>query len=170
VISVSIVEPELTIQGWRFPHGSDPVTGAAYMHEIYTQADPAFTGRATVPVPFGKLTRTIVSNESADILRMLNLGIGELASGPDLYPEDLRTEIDALNDRIFPRLNNGVYRAGFATTQVAYGEAFDEVFAQLDELEERLSDGRPFLFGERLLPFALAGVPGSNGHRRSRGK
>jgi putative glutathione S-transferase len=96
------------------------------------------------------VTRTIVSNESADILRMLNSGFGSLASGPDLYPEDLRLGIDALNDRIYPRLNNGVYRAGFATTQEAYDGAFAEVFAQLDELEERFSDGRAFLFGDRL--------------------
>ena len=149
-ISVSIVEPELTAQGWRFPDGGDPVTGAAYMHEIYTAADAHFTGRATVPVLYDKVTRTIVSNESADILRMLNSGFGSLASGPDLYPEDLRLGIDALNDRIYPRLNNGVYRAGFATTQEAYDGAFAEVFAQLDELEERFSDGRAFLFGDRL--------------------
>ena len=150
VISVSVVEPELGRQGWRFPEGGDPVTGAAYLHQIYTRADPVFTGRATVPVLYDKRTDTVVSNESADILRMLNSGFGDLASGPDLYPEDLRAEIDALNDRIYPRLNNGVYRAGFATTQGAYEEAFDEVFAQLDELEERLSDGRRFLLADRL--------------------
>jgi glutathionyl-hydroquinone reductase len=150
VISVSVVEPELTKQGWRFPGDGDPVTGATYMHEIYTRADPTFTGRATVPVLYDKHTNRVVSNESADILRMLDSGFGELASGPDLYPEGLRTEIDAVNDRIYPRLNNGVYRAGFATTQVAYDEAFSDVFAQLDELEERLSDGRPFLLGDRL--------------------
>jgi putative glutathione S-transferase len=120
------------------------------MHEIYTKADPTFTGRATVPVLYDKRTNRVVSNESADILRMLDSGFGEPASGPDLYPESLRVEIDALNDRIYPRLNNGVYRAGFATTQVAYEEAFDDVFDQLEELEERLSDGRPFLLGDRL--------------------
>ena len=150
VISVSAVEPEMTQQGWRFPEDGDPVTGATHMHEIYTKADPTFTGRATVPVLYDKRTNRVVSNESADILRMLDSGFGEPASGPDLYPEDLRVEIDALNDRIYPRLNNGVYRAGFATTQVAYEEAFDDVFDQLEELEERLSDGRPFLLGDRL--------------------
>lgn len=149
-ISVSIVEPELTREGWRFPEGGDPVTGATHLHEIYTAADPVFTGRATVPVLYDKATGTIVSNESADILRMLNAGFGELASGPDLYPAELREEIDALGDRIYLRLNNGVYRAGFATTQGAYEEAVEEVFAQLDELEARLSDGRRFLFGEPL--------------------
>ena len=150
VISVTVVEPELGNQGWRFPEGGDSVTGATYMHEIYTAADPVFTGRATVPVLFDKQTNTVVSNESADILRMLNSGFGDLASGPDLYPHDLRAEIDALNERIYPRLNNGVYRAGFATTQVAYEEAFDEVFAQLDELEDRLNDRGPFLLGDAL--------------------
>ena len=144
------MEPELTTQGWRFPDGGDPVTGATYMHEIYTAADAHFTGRATVPVLYDKVTRTVVSNESADILRMLNSSFGDLASGPDLYPEDLRPEIDALNDRIYPRLNNGVYRAGFATTQEAYDSAFADVFAQLDELEERFSDGRSFLVGDSL--------------------
>ena len=153
VISVSVVEPTLTDQGWRFgdyPGATpDALNGATYMHEIYTSADPAFTGRATVPVLWDKAGGTIVSNESADIVRMMNAGFGALASGIDLYPDDLRVEIDALNDRIYPALNNGVYRAGFATTQVAYDEAFGEVFAMLDELETRLSDGRQWLLGDR---------------------
>jgi glutathionyl-hydroquinone reductase len=153
-ISVSVVEPALTDQGWRFGDypGSnrDPLNGASYLHEIYTQVDPAFTGRATVPVLWDKHRRTIVNNESADIVRMLNAGFGTLADNTiDLYPEDLRSEIDALNDRIYPRLNNGVYRAGFATTQEAYEEAFRDVFGMLDELEQRLS-GKAFLFGDRL--------------------
>jgi glutathionyl-hydroquinone reductase len=153
-ISVSIVEPVLTDQGWRFgdyPGASrDALNGDTYLHEIYTKADPTFTGRATVPVLWDKQRRTIVNNESADIVRMLNAGFGALADGMfDLYPEDLRAEIDALNDRIYPRLNNGVYRAGFATTQEAYEEAFWDVFGMLDELEERLAD-RTFLFGGRL--------------------
>ena len=155
VISVSVVEPELAAQGWRFGDypGSnrDQLNGATYLHEIYTRADPKFSGRATVPVLWDKKRGTIVNNESADILRMLNSGFGELADTThDLYPEDLREEIDALNVRMYPRLNNGVYRAGFATTQVAYEEAFHEVFAMLDELESQLDDGREFLFGNRL--------------------
>lgn len=155
VITVSVVEPALSDQGWRFGDypGSnrDDLNGASFIHEIYTAADPVYTGRATVPVLFDKQRRTIVNNESADILRMLNSSFGSLADETvDLYPEDLRADIDALNERIYPMLNNGVYRAGFATTQVAYEEAFADVFAMLDELEARLRKGGPFLFGDRL--------------------
>ncbi|WP_323013407.1 glutathione S-transferase family protein [Devosia sp.] len=155
VISLSVVEPALTAQGWRFGDypGSDrdTVNDATYLHELYTRADPAISGRATVPVLWDKKRTTIVNNESADILRMLNSGFGDLADPSyDLYPADLAGEIDALNARIYPRLNNGVYRAGFATTQVAYEEAFHQVFSMLDELEARLADGRTFLFGDRL--------------------
>ena len=155
VISVSVVEPALTDEGWCFGDypGSDrdEVNGARYLHEIYTRADPHFTGRATVPVLWDKQRKTIVNNESADIVRMINSGFGTLAGGPfDLYPEELRAAIDALNDRIYPRLNHGVYRAGFATTQVAYEEAFADVFIMLDELEEYVSRNGPFLFGNSL--------------------
>ncbi|MCF1709728.1 glutathione S-transferase family protein [Tabrizicola sp. J26] len=153
-VSLSVVEPALTDQGWRFGDypGSnrDELNGATWLHELYTRAEPTFTGRATVPVLWDKQRGTIVSNESADILRMFDTGFGPLARPDyDLRPTDLAEAIDALNDRIYPRLNNGVYRAGFATTQIAYDEAFAEVFAMLDELEERLSDGRRFLFGDR---------------------
>lgn len=148
VVSLTVVEPEIGDQGWRFA-APDPVNGASYMHQIYTQADPVYTGRATVPVLWDKASGTIVSNESAEILRMFDTGFGNLASGPVLCPDDLRAQIVALNDRIYPRLNNGVYRAGFATTQAAYDDAFADVFAQLDELEARLAAGGPFLFGDR---------------------
>lgn len=155
VISVSVVEPALTDEGWRFGDypGSDrdPLHGAQYMHEVYTRADSAYTGRATVPVLWDRKTDTMVNNESADIVRMFNSGFGTLArSDFDLYPEDLRVEIDALNDSIYPHLNNGVYRCGFATTQEAYEEAFTEVFAMLDSLEARLDRGGPYLFGARV--------------------
>lgn len=154
VISVSVVEPALSEQGWRFGDypGSDhdPLNGATYMHEIYTRADRAFSGRATVPVLWDKRRGTIVNNESADILRMMNSGFGDLADpSVDFYPADLGMEIDALNARIYPALNNGVYRAGFATTQLAYEEAYTEVFDMLDTLEAQLGDGRDFLLGER---------------------
>lgn len=155
VISVSVVEPQLGAQGWHFGDypGADRdwLNKAEYIHELYTRADADFTGRATVPVLWDKKTQTIVNNESADILRMLNSGFGDLADNSlDLYPEDLRAEIDAINASIYPRLNNGVYRTGFATTQVSYQQAFNDVFSQLDELELRLKDGRTFLLGERL--------------------
>jgi putative glutathione S-transferase len=153
-IAVLVVEPVLTDEGWRF--GDDPgadrdeLNGAVCLHQIYTRADPQFTGRATVPVLWDKKRGTIVNNESADILRMLNSGFGDLADATvDLYPADLSEAIDALNARIYAKLNNGVYRAGFATTQEAYEEAFDEVFAMLGELEARLDDGKTFLFGGR---------------------
>jgi putative glutathione S-transferase len=152
VISVSVVEPALSDQGWRFGDypgaNRDDLNGATYMHEIYTRADATFTGRATVPVLWDKERKTIVNNESADIVRMLNSGFGALADeSVDLYPEALRSDIDTLNERIYPSLNNGVYRTGFATTQVAYEEAFHGVFAMLDELEKRLAAGGPFLTG-----------------------
>lgn len=151
VVSVTVVDPVLTDEGWRFGEEADPVNGATYMHQIYTKADPHYTGRATVPVLWDKQQGRMVNNESADILRIFNSGFGDLAKGGiDLYPEALRSAIDVLNERIYPALNNGVYRTGFATTQIAYEEAFADVFAMLDELEERLAQGGPFLLGERL--------------------
>ena len=153
-ISVSVVEPALSDQGWRFGDypgaDRDTVNGATYLHELYTRADPAISGRATVPVLWDRKRGTIVNNESAEIVRMFNSGFGDLADTTvDLYPAELREEIDALNARIYPALNNGVYRAGFATTQHAYEEAFADVFSMLDELEARLGDGREFLSGDR---------------------
>lgn len=153
-IGVSIVDPRLSNQGWRFGGypGADrnTVNGATYLHELYTRADPHYTGRATVPVLWDRETGTIVNNESADILRMLNTGFGTLAGDSiDLCPHELRGEIEAWNVRIYPSLNNGVYRAGFATTQAAYEEAYLGVFAMLDELEQHLGS-RSFLAGERL--------------------
>jgi len=153
-ISVAVVEPAMTDQGWRFGDypgaNRDDVNGATYLHEIYTKADATYTGRATVPLLWDKHRQTIVNNESADIVRMMNSGFGALAEDSlDLYPDDLGSEIDALNDQIYERLNNGVYRAGFATSQAAYQEAFWDVFGMLDALEDRLK-GRTFLFGDRL--------------------
>lgn len=151
VISVSVVEPQLTDEGWHFGDfpgaDRDTLNHAEYLHQLYTRADDSFTGRATVPVLWDKKTGTIVSNESADIVRMFNSGFGALATqSVDLYPESLRAEIDALNGEIYPRLNNGVYRAGFATTAISYREAFNDVFGMLAELEMRLSNSGPYLF------------------------
>ena len=153
-VSVTIVEPQITDQGWRFgdyPGASgDPLNGATYLHELYSRADPRFTGRATVPVLWDSKAGTIVSNESADIVRMFNSGFGALGGDSiDLYPNALRPEIDAWNERIYPALNNGVYRAGFAATQTAYEEAYRGVFAMLDELEQHLGSGK-FVVGECL--------------------
>ena len=154
LISVSVVEPFLGDQGWRFGDypGSDrdEITRADYLHEIYTRAAPRFSGRATVPVLWDKQTGTIVNNESADILRLFNSAFGELANGEvDLYPAPLRSEIDEVNQRLYDHLNNGVYRAGFATTQGAYEKAVNEVFDSLAWLDARLK-GRRYLVGDRL--------------------
>ncbi len=154
MVSVSVVEPALSDQGWQFGDtggaDSDTVNGGTHLHEIYTRADPAISGRATVPVLWDKQRGTIVNNESADILRMLISGFGNLADDTfDLYPADLREKIDALNSRIYLALNNGVYRAGFATTQATYEEAFHDVFVILDELESRLGQSRHFLLGDQ---------------------
>lgn len=159
ILPVTIVEPALTEQGWRFgdfpgASGSDPLHGATWLHELYSHADPHYTGRATVPLLWDTGTDTAVNNESADLLRMVGRAFDPLLpperASIDLYPEDLRAEIDALNDWLYPRINNGVYRAGFATTQAAHDEAVAELFAALDELEQRLADGRAYLFGDRL--------------------
>ncbi|MGG7448306.1 glutathione S-transferase family protein [Kosakonia oryzendophytica] len=154
VVSVSVVEPWLLDEGWHFGDypgaDRDTLNQAEWLHQLYTRTDAKFTGRATVPVLWDKQTHTIVNNESADIVRMFNSGFGELANQTlDLYPLPLRDEIDRLNAEIYPNLNNGVYRAGFATTQVSYEEAVSDVFRQLDKLESHLAQ-RPFLCGEQL--------------------
>ena len=154
-ISVTVVEPFLTDQGWRFgsfPGSStDAVNGADYLHELYSRIDPGYSGRATVPVLWDKKHGIIVNNESADIVRMLNSAFDEITgSSLDLYPSGIREEIDTLNERLYSDLNNAVYLAGFARSQLAYEEAYHKVFSLLDELEQRMHDGRPFLFGDQL--------------------
>jgi glutathionyl-hydroquinone reductase len=128
----------------------DPINGAEILSQAYVAADPHYTGRVTVPVLWDKARRTIVSNESAEIIRMFNSAFDgiEAASG-DYYPEPLRAQIDALNERMYRDVNNGVYRAGFATTQAAYEEAVVTLFKTLDWLEARLSGSR-FLIGDWL--------------------
>ncbi len=154
VVSVTVVEPFLYDQCWRFGSypGSqpDPLYGYEWVHQLYTKADPHYTGQVTVPVLWDKKTHTIVNNESADIVRMFNSAFGALADERvDLYPEALREEIDWINERLYQSFNNGVYQAGFATSQFAYEEAVARVFDSLDFLENRLR-GRKFLVGERL--------------------
>jgi len=155
IIAVSVLEPSLTEQGWRFGNSQgadqDPLYGVTYVHELYTKADPQISGRATVPILWDKHRETIVNNESADIVRMLNSAFDAYSdTTTDLYPQELQTKIDALNDELYKRLNNGVYKAGFAVTQVAYDEAVVGVFEMLDLLEKQLSDGCSYLFGDRL--------------------
>ena len=157
-------------EGWWFPTGIDgakseliqPVDGVLPLHRVYTTANPTFTGRVTVPVLWDKRTGTIVNNESGEIIRMMDAEFDALgARAPHFYTTEHAAEIDALNAAIYPRLNNGVYRAGFARSQEAYDKAVREVFSMLDELEQRL-DGRRFLLGDqpteadwRLLPTLL---------------
>lgn len=153
-IDVCAVAPRLGDQGWAFTgrDGSDldRVNGANYLHEIYTLADPTHTGRATVPVLWDKKTRTIVNNESSDIVRIFDKDFGALATGDvDLRPAGLEAEIDAVNERLYTGFNNGVYRAGFAGTQKAYEEAVADVFATLDWMEGRLARA-DWLVGGRL--------------------
>ena len=154
-ISLSIVDPYMGENGWEFGSSpdtiADSVNGAKKLHEIYTKADPNYTGRVTVPVMWDRKLETIVSNESAEIIRMFNAEFDSIAERPDFdyYPETLRTEIDAMNAFVYPSINNGVYRCGFATTQAAYEEAFADLFSALDRLEELLGRQR-YLVGDQI--------------------
>jgi glutathionyl-hydroquinone reductase len=154
MISLSVVHWLLRERGWTFDDGPgvipDPIFGASRLAEFYVKARPDFSGRVTVPVLWDKETNTIVNNESSEIIRMFNSAFDSVgAASGDYYPTDIRGEIDALNARIYATVNNGVYRAGFATTQEAYEEAFRALFETLDWLEARLADQR-FLCGEHL--------------------
>jgi glutathionyl-hydroquinone reductase len=147
VISVSITEPLYGKTGWEFgpaAHGTqDGVNGKSTLAEIYLIADPNYTGRVSVPVLWDKKQRTVVNNESSEIIRMLNTAFDAFTDvRTDYYPVALRGEIDAINELIYPNINNGVYRAGFATTQEAYEEAAYGIFETLDRVEERLSRQR----------------------------
>jgi putative glutathione S-transferase len=147
IISIGYVAPLMLEQGWTFPQ-PDPLTGARHIYEIYQQADPLFTGRATVPVLWDKETHGIVNNESSDIIRMLNSEFDEITHElTNYYPDALAAEIDAVNSRVYDAINNGVYRAGFATTQAAYESAAKQVFAGLDWVEARLQRQR-YLLGD----------------------
>jgi len=154
VVSVSVVHWHLGENGWEFRAGPgctpDHVGGASCLHEIYTKAKPDYTGRVTVPVLWDKERETIVNNESAEIIRMFNGAFDRWGDASvDFCPAGLRAEIDEINARVYADVNNGVYRAGFATTQEAYEEAFDALFATLDDLEYRLARRR-YLTGGRL--------------------
>jgi putative glutathione S-transferase len=147
IISVSVVHHFMGDEGWTFRKEDgatgDTLYGSDFLHQIYTRADPSYTGRVTVPMLWDKKSETIVNNESSEIIRMLNSAFDEWGDPSlDLYPGGLRGEIDEINALVYPAINNGVYRAGFATTQQAYEEAFGELFSTLDALEDRLSRQR----------------------------
>jgi putative glutathione S-transferase len=153
-IGVSVVHWHLADQGWEFKDTpgatGDRLYGLDYLHQVYTRAEPHYTGRVSVPVLWDQESSTIVNNESAEIIRMLNGAFDQVgATGPDYYPQALRAEIDALNDRVYEHVNNGVYKAGFARSQAAYDEAVTALFETLDELEERLSRRR-YVAGDRI--------------------
>ncbi|MGE0787289.1 MAG: glutathione S-transferase family protein [Sandaracinaceae bacterium] len=144
-ITVSVAKPEMLENGWELE--DDPVNGTRFLHEVYTRADPSFTGRVTVPVLWDKVAGTIVNNESAEIIRMFDEELGR--TGPDLRPVPLRDEIDEVNARVYDTINNGVYKSGFASSQRAYDKAVGELFESLDWLEARL-DGSRWLVGDRM--------------------
>ena len=153
-ITVSIADSEKNGQGWTFREGEglipDDVNGATYLHQIYTKAAPDYTGRVTVPTLWDKERQTVVNNESSELVRMFDSAFDAVgATGPVLYPPELKDEIDALNARIYATLNNGVYRCGFATSQAAYDEAIGPLFKTLDFLDDVLSRRR-YLTGERI--------------------
>lgn len=154
LIDVSVVHPDMLADGWTFATGfpgttGDRLHGAAFLRDVYTRAVPDVSGRVTVPVLWDTRRNTIVSNESAEIIRMFNSAFDALTGNTaDFWPEPLRDQIEAVNARIYPGLNNGVYRAGFATTQPAYDEAVAEVFATMDWLEDHLSRHRWLVGGQ----------------------
>lgn len=153
-ISVAVVDHFMGESGWTFRKRDgatgDPLYGADFLHQIYTRADPAYSGRVTVPVLWDRQGETIVSNESSEIIRMLNSAFDEWGDASvDFYPAQLRAEIDSWNERVYGPVNNGVYRCGFATTQQAYEEAFAELFSTLDEIEAHLERHR-YLVGDRV--------------------
>ena len=154
MISISVVHPLMLEHGWTFEEGEgvigDPIFKARYLHEIYTAVKPDYTGRVTVPVLFDKKTKTIVNNESSEIIRMLNTAFDGLGAKPGNYvPDQWLEEIDTVNDFVYHRINNGVYKAGFATKQEVYEEEVTTLFAALDQMEERLA-GQDYLVGNRL--------------------
>lgn len=153
LIGLTVVDPLMLTNGWelnRNASDSSPVKGLDYLYQLYLKAEPNYSGRVTVPVLWDKERQTIVNNESSEIIRMLNSAFNAFTEDTtDYYPAALQPGIDAINERIYQNINNGVYRVGFATTQQAYETAFDQLFATLDWLETLLSKQR-FLMGEQL--------------------
>ncbi|KUJ77489.1 glutathione S-transferase family protein [Ruegeria profundi] len=155
LISVSVVHPDMLDKGWTFKtdeHGAtgDKLFGLDYAHQIYTKADPNYSGRVTVPILWDKQQETIVSNESSEIIRMFNSAFDGITGNTDDYwPEAMRDEIEEVNARIYSNVNNGVYKSGFATSQQAYDAAVHPLFETLDWLEDRLAHKR-YLMGDRV--------------------
>jgi putative glutathione S-transferase len=154
-ISVSVVHPDMLTQGWSFQQDmagatGDDLYGYDFVHEIYTHDNPHYSGRVTVPILWDKKLQRMVNNESADIIRMFNSAFNHLTeNNEDFYPEEKRGEIDAVNALVYEGINNGVYRAGFATTQTAYEQAVKKLFLALDEIDQRLENNR-YLLGDKL--------------------
>lgn len=154
MISVSVVNSISGEHGWTFEDGPgvvpDPEIAAKYLYEVYLHSDPKYSGQVTVPTLWDKAQKTIVSNESSEIIRMLNTAFDQIGALPgDYYPEELRDEIDEVNDLVYGAINNGVYRTGFATSQEAYDAAYEKLFNALDACEERL-EGNTYLVGDTL--------------------
>lgn len=152
-ISVSVVSPDMLAKGWTFEQDNyssgDELFGSDYMYQIYTRNNPEYSGRVTVPVLWDKQQNCIVSNESSEIIRMFNTAFNKITGNhDDYYPEAKRSEIDEVNEFVYHNVNNGVYKAGFATTQSAYGEAYENLFNALDNIEQRLSNQRYLTGGE----------------------
>ncbi|MBP6115279.1 MAG: glutathione S-transferase family protein [Neisseriaceae bacterium] len=154
-LPVTVVHWRLGPKGWHFAAEkgaeADPLMNAQYLSEVYQKAESGYQGRVTVPVLWDKQRQTIVNNESSELIRMLNSAFDDLGATPgDYYPEALRADIDAVNERVYETLNNGVYRCGFATSQQAYDEAYTALFATMDWLAARLSKDGPYLMGDTL--------------------
>ncbi|HEL1985087.1 TPA: glutathione S-transferase family protein [Streptococcus suis] len=153
-ISQSIVHPLMLENGWTFADGSgvikDSLFNSDYLYQVYLKADPHYSGRVTVPVLWDKETNTIVSNESAEIMRMFNSAFNDITGNyDDCYPANLQADIDAMNDFVYPNINNGVYKAVFSTSQAVYEKEVKNLFAALDKLEEHLAD-KDYLVGNQL--------------------
>ena len=155
IISMSVVSPYMLDQGWTFKSDfnavvGDPVFDKMFLKDVYTAVEPNFTGRVTVPVLLDKKSKKIVNSESSEVIRILNEAFNEMTGNQeDYYPQQYRADIDTLNQEIYDNVNNGVYKAGFATTQEAYEKSVKNVFKTLDHVDERLQ-GKNFLMGSRL--------------------
>jgi putative glutathione S-transferase len=149
-IGITVVEPLMLENGWEFGSAGDDLYGLKYLYELYLKADASYEGRVTVPVLWDKWQNTIVNNESADIIRILNTAFNDLTGNTlDLYPEQLRPQIDEVNSWVYDTINNGVYRAGFATSQSAYEEAYQQLFKSLERVESILAN-QEFIAGDSI--------------------